>query len=150
MINLKRILVPVDFSDCAKLSLIYAASFAVEYAAEIHLLHVIEEEILHPGNMDDPLKTSAKWEAESLERMNSFIPAHLRDFDYKKTVIGGIIYEKILEHVDKENIDLIIMGARGQSAQVEFFLGGTSYEVARKANCPVLTVKPQAHGFVSA
>jgi hypothetical protein len=42
MINLKRILVPTDFSESARHALTYAVSFAREYKAEIVLLHVVE------------------------------------------------------------------------------------------------------------
>ena len=42
MINLKRILVPTDFSDSANHALTYGISFAREYKAELILLHVVE------------------------------------------------------------------------------------------------------------
>ena len=42
MINLKRILVPTDFSESARLALRYGISFAREYEAELTLLHVVE------------------------------------------------------------------------------------------------------------
>src|SRR5262245_53997271 len=42
MINLKRILVPTDFSEHSKNALRYAAAFAEKFGAEVHLLHVFQ------------------------------------------------------------------------------------------------------------
>src|ERR1041385_6246706 len=48
-IQLKRILVPVDFSECSHKALHYAASFAKQFSAEIVLLHVVEPPIYMEG-----------------------------------------------------------------------------------------------------
>ena len=98
MITLKKILVPIDFSEGAELSTKYAASMAAEYGSQIHLLHVIEEEALHPGNLDDPLNTKEKWEKEGMKRLDEFAPPSLKDFDVIKTVRGGPVYETILDY----------------------------------------------------
>lgn len=148
MINIKKILVPVDFSEGSELALRYAASFAVEFGAQIHLVHVIEAEVLHPGNLEDPLNTMASWEAEAKIRLGAFIPEKFRSLDIIKSVRGGIIFEGIIEEARIREVDLIIIGAHGESGAVDSWLGGTAYEVARKAACPVLTVKPFEHGFV--
>jgi len=41
-LRLKRILVPVDFSDCSRKAVRYSAAFAKEFNAEVLLLHVVE------------------------------------------------------------------------------------------------------------
>ena len=41
-IRLKRILVPVDFSESSSKALQYAVSFAKQFSAEIVLLHVVQ------------------------------------------------------------------------------------------------------------
>lgn len=156
MIHLKKILVPVDFSDVARHALHYAASFCAEYGAELHLLHVIEEEVLHPGFLTEdehpeggrPVNVMQKWEQEGMERLDEFAGPLLRTFELKKHVQGGLVHEGILTYAQAHQIDLIVMGAHGNSGYIEAWLGGTAYEVARKANCPVLTVKPNERNFV--
>ena len=149
MIDIKKILVPVDFSDGSSLALRYAATFASEYGAQIHLLNVIEEEALRPGQLNDPLNTAEKWEKENLKRLDAFIPESFNDFDLIKKVSGGLTYESIIEYAKKESVNLIIMGAHGRSGYIDSWLGGTTYEITRKAPCAVLTVKPTGKGFVS-
>ncbi len=149
MISLKKILVPVDFSNVSKLALTYAASFCAEYGAELHLLHVIEEETLHPGQLDDRLNVNAKWEKESMTRLGEFLGPSLAQLDAKKTVRGGLVYEGIIEYAKENAVDLIVMGSHGNSGFMDSWLGGTAYEVTRKSVCPVLTVKPSEKPFVT-
>ncbi len=148
MIKLNKILVPVDFSEGSALALRYAATFACEYGAQIHLLNVIEEEVMHPGNLSDPLETSSKWEAQNRKEMDEFVPKEFHNLDIIKNVKGGLVYETIIDYANTNEVGLIIIGAHGRTGFIESWLGGTSYEVARKSPCAVLTVKPQDKGFV--
>lgn len=148
MIKINKILVPVDFSEGSELALRYAATFACEYGAQIHLLNVIEEEVLQPGNLDDPLSTASKWEKQNQQQLENFVPKELNNLDIIKKVRGGMVYETIIDYAKEEEVSLIIIGAHGRSGFIESWLGGNSYEIARKSPCAVLTVKPQARGFV--
>lgn len=148
MIKINKILVPVDFSEGSELALRYAATFASEYGAQIHLLNVIEEEVLHAGNLGDPLETSTKWHEQNMKLLEGFVPAKFNDFDIIKKVRGGLVYETIINYAKDNEISLIIIGAHGKTGFIDSWLGGNSYEIARKSPCAVLTVKPQGRGFV--
>ncbi len=148
MIKINKILVPVDFSEGSELALRYAATFASEYGAQIHLLNVIEEEVLHAGNLGDPLETSTKWHDQNMKQLESFVPAKYTDFDIIRKVQGGLVYETIINYARDNEISLIIIGAHGKTGFIDSWLGGNSYEIARKSPCAVLTVKPQGRGFV--
>ena len=52
MIKIKRILLPTDFSDCAKQALKYALDFALERKAKLYILHVIQELSIPVGTED--------------------------------------------------------------------------------------------------
>lgn len=148
MIKISKILVPVDFSEGSELALRYAATFASEYGAQIHLLNVIEEEVLHAGNLSDPLETSGKWHEQNQKQLEKFVPAKYSEFDIIKKVQGGLVYESIINYAKENEISLIIIGAHGKTGFIDSWLGGNSYEIARKSPCAVLTVKPQGRGFV--
>ena len=152
MIKLEKIVVPIDFSASSELALKYAATLAGEFAEQspqIHLVHIIEEEEFHPGHFDDPLNLAEKWKERSRTRMKEFTGGSLDKFVVIYHTDGGLVYDKILSYAKEVAASLIILGAHGKSGFIENWLGGTSYEVARKANCPVLTVKPDGHGFVA-
>lgn len=148
MITLKKILVPIDFSAGSKLALDYAASFAMDYGAQLHLLSVVEEETLSATIGGDPLNTVESWHKESLKKLEAEIPAKYKDLDLIKRVEGGLTHERIINYAKENNIDLIIISSNGKQGFIEAWLGGTTYEVARKAPCAVLTVKPDTHSFI--
>ncbi len=148
MINLKSILVPIDFSLNSKTALDYAAAFGADFGAQIHLLCVVEEESLSASIGGDPLNTKESWRKENLKNLEEFVPQKYKDLDLIKRVEGGLTYEAIIKYAKENNIDLIIMGTNGQTGFIESWLGGTTYEVVRKAPCAVLTVKPEGLGFI--
>jgi nucleotide-binding universal stress UspA family protein len=53
----------------------------------------------------------------------------------------GHVVEEILKAAKEENVDLIVIGARGLSTLKEFVLGSVSHGVALNAPCPVLLMK---------
>lgn len=148
MVNFKNILVPIDFSEGSSLALDYAASFGFDFGSQLHLLCIVEEESLSANIGGDPLDTKESWRKQNLKRLEEFIPAKYRDLDILKRVDGGLSYQAIIDYATKNKIDLIIMGSNGQTGFIESWLGGTSYEVARKAPCAVMTVKPECKVFV--
>ncbi|MBU1107547.1 MAG: universal stress protein [Candidatus Riflebacteria bacterium] len=148
MIKFNKILVPVDFSEGSALALRYAATFAREYGAQIHLLNVIEEEVLQAGSLGDTLDTAHKWEEQSKKLLEEFVPEDLNNLDIIKKAQGGLVSESIIEYARSNEVSLIIIGAHGKSGFIDSWLGANSYEIARKSPCAVLTVKPQARGFV--
>ncbi len=149
MIKFNKILVPVDFSEGSELALRYAATFAAEYGAQIHLLNIIEEEVLHAGNLSDPLETASKWQEQNQKELDSFVPEKFSGLDIIKRVKGGLVHEAIIDYARENEVSLIVIGAHGKSGFIDSWLGGTCYEIARKAPCAVLTVKPEAKGFVT-
>ena len=56
-------------------------------------------------------------------------------------VTGESIYGEIIHYVEKESIDLIVIGTRGRSGFKKLLLGGTASGVVTYANCPVLVTK---------
>lgn len=148
MIKINKILVPVDFSEGSSLALRYAATFAKEYGAQIHLLNIIEEEVMQAGSLGDTLDTAQKWEVQNRKQLDEFVPEQFQNLDIIKKVKGGMVYECVIDYARENEVSLIIIGAHGQSGFIDSWLGGNSYEIARKSPCAVLTVKPQARGFV--
>ena len=97
MIKINKILVPVDFSEGSALALRYAATFACEYGAQIHLLNVIEEEVMQAGSLSDTLNTTDKWEEQNKKLLEEFVPKELNNLDIIKRVQGGLVYESIID-----------------------------------------------------
>jgi nucleotide-binding universal stress UspA family protein len=145
-IELKRVLVAYDFSDHSELALNYALSFAQEYQAELHLLHVLpaftldESEISwYPAGREGTYHKAA-------HRLQKAVPpeAHLW-CNIKHAVSEGQPYREILNYAERHEIDLICLGAHGAGFGMRALFGSNVDRVLRQAPCPVLvtrTLKP--------
>jgi nucleotide-binding universal stress UspA family protein len=145
-IELKRVLVAYDFSDHSELALNYGLSFAQEYQSELHLLHVLppftvnEPEISwYPMGKEGTYHKAAR----SLQRA---VPpeAHLW-CHITHAVSEGQPYREILTYAEKNQIDLICLGAHGAGFGMRALFGSNVDRVLRQAPCPVLVARPLKH-----
>lgn len=128
-----RILYPTDFSEISQLSLPYLFKLAVDYGADIHLVHYRQ---LHNAVSKDPMR-----DLELIKRnaVSNRIPANrifIND-DIKGTTPGAAI----LKYAKDNAIDLTILSAHGASGYKQFFLGTTAVDVSSKSECPVLLIR---------
>ncbi|HZR78416.1 MAG TPA: universal stress protein [Chthoniobacterales bacterium] len=151
-INLKRILVPVDFSPLSKKAMLYAARLAQQFSAEINLLHVVEPEI--PPAFDGymiamPPMTNGSSAARS-GQMKALVNA-TRNAGVARvsaTVRCGIASIDIVEAAKEFDVDLIVIATHGYTGWKHFAIGSTAERVVRAAPCPVLVVREKEHEFV--
>lgn len=130
---LSRILLCTDFSENSERALEYAVSAAEEYAAELTLLHVIED-VPRPDQRDDVIRTST-------EQLDKLVPAEKRKTLKVRTMVRiGKPYQRIIEYAQEAQIDLVTMGVRGAGALDRAVFGSTTYRVIQLGPCPVLAV----------
>ena len=144
-VRIRKILIPTDFSDCARSALDRAFFLARRYAAEVHFLHVV---VLHDDNPVAPISTFPESEeihrhlATLAEAEMAKIQASVPDLETVAHVRHGLAAAPaILDLAMQEGIDLIVLGAHGRRGWRRFLLGSVAEEVVRLANCPVLTVR---------
>jgi nucleotide-binding universal stress UspA family protein len=61
----------------------------------------------------------------------------------------GNPYAEIVQYAEETETDLIVVGTHGRGAFAHLLLGSVAEKVVRKAHCPVLTVRPAGHQFVT-
>ena len=147
VVPFKRILCPVDFSESSLASLRFAFSLAKESDARLTMLHAIEwpsaetDVVERVFNLPDVRR---QLEKDSNDRLASLIPAEVRLWCRPVTkVMFGRPHVTILNIATEEQADLIVMGVRGRSAMDLTLFGSTTNQVVRRANCPVLTLRPR-------
>ena len=151
-LEIKKILVPIDFSDYSKNSLKYAANFANKFNAEITLIYVVEPVIYPPdfsmGQIAIP-SVNAEWDLKAKEELEKLgkqeIPERIKVSTIIKT---GKPFLEIIDTAAEENIDLIIIATHGHSGVEHILFGSTAEKVVRKAPCPVLTLREPVKGFM--
>ena len=147
-LNLRKILVPVDFSECSRKALHYAIALAKQSQAEILLLHVLEmpavpvqafETAFMEGTPEESAANElSEWQAHS----GTTVPV-------KTEVCSGSASREIVRTANENNMDLIVIGSHGRTGLARLILGSTAERVVRHAPCPVLVVREREHDFVA-
>ncbi len=148
MLTIRRILFPTDFSEPAEYAWPYALTFAQEFGAEVHLLHVVAP----PPRLTeayavnfDPERMVKSLTAEANASMDRQVEAaKSRGLLFRREVRVGVDFREIVDYATKHDIDLIVMATHGRTGLAHVLLGSVAEKVVRKAPCPVLTVKHPA------
>jgi universal stress protein A len=149
--EIKKVLVPIDFSDYSKNSLKYAVNFIKYFQAELFLIYVIEPVIYPPDfsmgqiaipAIDGEIDKRAFDELQNLAKNE--IPA---DVKCKCIIRTGKPYMEIIETAKEEDIDLIIIASHGHTGVEHILFGSTAEKVVRKAPCPVLSFRDPKKGY---
>ena len=152
MINLKRILVPTDFSEGARHALSYGLSFAKEYEADLLLLHVVETlaapyaSDLFPVPMAEVFQEISGYAKAELAKLAA--AARERELAVTELVVQGKPSAEIIRHAAENAVDMIVLGTHGKGMLDQALFGSTTERVVRRAPCPVLTVRTTEHEFV--
>ena len=142
-INVKRVLVAYDFSDYAELALNYALSVAQEYQAELHLQHVLpKNSSAEPEIAWYPMTGDAAYH-KAAQRLQKVIPPEAHLWCRVTNVVSeGHPYREVLSYAEKNEIDLISIGAHGAGFGMRALFGSNVDRVLRQAPCPVLVARP--------
>jgi nucleotide-binding universal stress UspA family protein len=134
--EVRRILVPTDFSDVANLAIPYAYAVLAD-GGVVHLLHVIESE---PGSEE-----AGTSEAQLEAALHALVPAaaNRRDVRTEAVVIRGRrIGHAIAAAAERMGVDLVCIGSRGRSSLFGRNAGVVAQEVWRLSDRPLLVIRP--------
>ena len=151
-ISIRKILIPIDFSQHSKKALSYAASFAKQFGAMLHIIYVVEP-VIYPSdfaigqltfpNIENEMREKAELEMENLLKNST-----IKGFRLKKIVKDGIPFVEVTAYAQEEKIDLIILATHGHTGVEHILFGSTAEKIVRKAPCPVLVVRSEEHDFI--
>jgi nucleotide-binding universal stress UspA family protein len=150
---LRRILVPVDFSDTARKAIQYAAPFAAAFDAEVTLVHVIQpfsvpvELGYIPPDLADTQQELMKSAREELGKICAReLGTRSR---YQVQVREGVPWQELVAAARETDTDLIILATHGRTGLKYALLGSVAERVVRHAPCPVLVVRDRERDFVT-
>ena len=152
VINLKRILVPVDFSPLSKKALLYATRLAQQFGAEVNIFHVVEPEI--PPAFDGfmiappPISNGATTNSNRQLKELANLVRKAGVAQVESSVRSGLAAFEIIEAAKERDVDLIVIATHGYTGWKHFAIGSTAERVVRAAPCPVLVVREKEHEFV--
>lgn len=146
----RRVLVPVDFSECSKRALRFAYDLAQAVGASIEVVHVWQ-----PPSFVSPDLLVFDPEAESVS-LRDWVRAEahraMGSFMDEMRAPDGVSVEPRLEHgdpaetierlIEETQPDLVVMGTHGRTGVARLLAGSVAERTVRLATCPVLTVPP--------
>ena len=144
MIQVQRILVPLDFSRHADSVLEWAAHLAQEHGSRLLLLHAyhLPVEFQQPEGAYLPQDFWASVKAEAEQNLRRYAePLRAQGLSADIIVREGYPATVIEQEAVDQRADLIVIGTRGLSGLKHLLLGSIAERVVQKAPCPVLTVK---------
>ena len=137
--EISKILVAVDGSEYSDKAFEYATMMFKNHKSLLLIVHIIEElgnigySVSNQIEQDSQLilqKYQTKAESKGLQ-------SSLRIIEDR----GFSAAEKILAIAEKEKVDTIVVGTKGQKPTEQFLLGSTSYKIAHYSKCTVVIVK---------
>jgi nucleotide-binding universal stress UspA family protein len=145
VVEIKKILCAVDFSEVSPMVVNYARALAKSFEAEVILLYSapsLDQYVsFHvPPNSIETFVGEIVSGAE--QNMEAFIAQYLPDVSVTGRVVSGYAAEEIIKCANEEKADLIIMGTHGRKGIDRILFGSVAEKVVKSANCPVLTLRP--------
>jgi nucleotide-binding universal stress UspA family protein len=145
MIEVRRILCPVDFSDYSRRALDHAIAIARWYESTVTALHVFSPALVAPYGpgpvVFEPIVLIPADRDQLLADTKAFIEAEAAPGVAIEAVVReGNTAAEILDQATKMSADLLVIGTHGRSGFERLVLGSVTEKVLRKARCPVLTV----------
>ena len=140
--EIKKILVPVDFSENSKKILDSAGDIAEKFGAALSVVFVVQSFDDYSGFFV-PHMPVAKFEEEMVQgaeqKMDSFLSGYA---DVEAKVLIGDVGEEVVRYAEEIGIDMIIMGTHGYKGLEKVMFGSVAEKVVKTAPCPVLTINP--------
>ncbi|MGL2966278.1 universal stress protein [Flavobacterium sp. XGLA_31] len=150
---MKKILVPLDFSETSENAFVYAVELAKLFKAELVLLHTFDLPIVDSQAM--PLNYATLYDTieltnldhfkEELPKLRAIAEAHKAEHIVMNHIMmdGELVYN-IKKVIKQEKADFVVMGTKGASGWLDSFIGTNTSSVISDVSVPVLSVPSEA------
>jgi len=142
---IKKILIPIDFSDFSREALERGIEWASVWKSDLFLLHVVDLRDLYTSDllsmegkpsMETELKKQAREKLRTWSQ-NLSLPHHLE-------VRLGSPVDVITKVAKEKDMDLILMATHGHTGLKHLLIGSVAEQVVRYSPCSVMTIRPKA------
>lgn len=146
---MKKILVPVDFSNHSQYAMEVAANLAKNHAAEIIALHMtgISDTLLN-RNQSKQMFEGVHYMKLAEKSFKEFLNKdYLKGIKVTDTIYNYKNFNELNDVAIDFKADLIVMGSHGSSGLSEVFVGSNTEKVVRNSDIPVLVIKHKRERF---
>ena len=147
MVEIKKILFPIDFTENSSKILPFVLSMSEKYNSMIYLLHVVED--LSKWGVGSfvphlPLDSFKKDAMEGAKKaMDQVCDQQLESCpNFQRMIVYGDPTLEILKTIESEGIDLVVMGTHGRKGLEHTIFGSVAENVVKRSGVPVLVINP--------
>ena len=142
-ISFRNILLPTDFSDESLQAITGVCGMQRHYGANVYVVHVLD---LFPFSLSSEPSAVAKMESirrTGRAQLREFVQRHgLDGKKFEWVLLSGEVSAAVHQFTREHEIDLIVLGSRGDVGIKRLFQGSAAEEIFRTAQCPVMVVGP--------
>lgn len=140
--RMRRLLVPVDFSEISRAALRQAVELAKAYDAHLDLLHVVEPLRLPATYGSQPLLLGiGEVEAHARRALEDLVEEVRQAVPAEAHLLIGQPHQDIVDFAKSFDSDAIVLATHGLSGMKRLLLGSVAEQVVHHAPCPVLTLR---------
>jgi nucleotide-binding universal stress UspA family protein len=160
---IRKILVPVDYSECSKFACRYAIKIACKVGAEIKFFHTyyspafdlielagaVQTQTQLREEVTTNLEETEKSTAESfIQQMKDYLTdCGLPSTRFSYEITPGVPEDEIIHYSEEYKPDLVVMGTRGKGTGVGSIMGSVTAAVINRISFPIIAV-PEKYTFV--
>ena len=143
MLNIKKILLPVDFPVASLGVLHQAATLARHFNSEIMLLHVVTA-LSHAAGVPEDSREMADWDlraaiiGQAQKQQDQSLGPKLESLTIQRKLVNGDAAVAIVQTAQEEKPDLIMMPSHSFTF-FQFLMGSVTAKVLHGTECPVWT-----------
>jgi nucleotide-binding universal stress UspA family protein len=147
-LSFRKILVPIDFSECSMKGLAYAKALARQFGSTLVLLHAVALQCYMTSDeyarYDIPLLMQQTEKAARDQMQNLIEKTDWNGLEVETSLQAGHPGQQICERSEESDVDLIVTSTHGTTGFKHVLIGSTAEYVVRHAHCPVLVVPSQS------
>jgi nucleotide-binding universal stress UspA family protein len=153
VLSIRKILVPVDFSNCSHKGIDYAEHLAKQFHASLILLHSVYFEYHVSGDeyarYDYPLFVQEADKAARIRMQELTRKIESGGIKVEPLLKTGHVGEQICDSARAHGVDLIVTSTHGWTGFKHVLLGSNAEYVVQHATCPVLVVPTHERAALS-
>ena len=155
MLNIRKILLPIDFQDTSLRIVHHAAALAHHFHSEIVLLHVVtplssSSGVLQHGQTLNCENLLTEFVERAEKELHESVRPEFQGLTVKCVVVRGDPSGRIVQFARDEQMNLIVMPTHGYSGFERFLIGSVTAKVIHDSDCPVWTAAHLQDGPKSA
>lgn len=161
--KIKKILVPVDYSECSDFACRYAVKIACKVGAELKLFHTYYSPAFDLIELAGAVQAQAhlkeevmlnleQGEKDTIENYAKELHKYIDDCGIPEVSIGyeivpGIPEDEIIRFSESYQPDLVVMGTHGKGSGMGVIMGSVTAAVIKRIDFPIMSI-PEKYTFI--